>query len=438
MISLHKEQQRALTYFQNEFEREDFYRERQRAGVLAILFAFGCILYGIGIRLMNVSQIDGHEDVSSSIAIYMGGMLAYEFFIWRTLGVISKKIPGLPYFAKFGNAAFEVTVLTFTLYYISLTFDHPILILLSPIAYLYFLFITLSTLRLSIAVSLWTGALAGLEFYLLSLYLMEPQTAELTELTFYLNTTFPYIMKALIMLLTGGGAAFVAGQISKSIRLSIERMETSDQIRTLFGQQVSPEVVQVILEQNGALEASHRKVAILFLDIRNFTQYADTHTPEEVITYQSAFFGLVAVVVQRYGGIVNQFLGDGCMVTFGAPLVLANPAERAVEAGFSILDAISDANRTGVIPPTEVGIGIHTGDAVVGNIGTETRQQYNISGTVVIQAARIEQLNKIYDSHMLISQQVIDELPSVPIDTKRVGAIHLKGITEDVVLWQLA
>ena len=83
-------------------------------------------------------------------------------------------------------------------------------------------------------------------------------------------------------------------------------------------------------------------------------------------------------------------------------------------------------------------IGIHTGDAVVGNIGTETRQQYTISGTVVIQAARIEQLNKIYDSHLLISQQVIDELPSVPADTKRVGAIHLKGITEDVVLWQLA
>jgi adenylate cyclase len=121
-----------------------------------------------------------------------------------------------------------------------------------------------------------------------------------------------------------------------------------------------------------------------------------------------------------------------------ASIVLANPAERAVEAGLALLDAVTDANRTGIIPPTEVEIGIHTGDAVVGNIGTETRQQYTISGTVVIQAARIEQLNKIYDSHLLISQQVIDELPSVPADTKRVGAIHLKGITEDVVLWQLA
>jgi adenylate cyclase len=241
-------------------------------------------------------------------------MLAYEFLIWLTLGVITKNIPG---FVKFGNTTLETTVLTLTLYLLSESFSHPVLILLSPIAYLYFLFITLSTLRLSRVASLGTGALAGLEFYLLSLFLTETPTGQLTELTFYLNTTFPYLMKALVMLLVGGGAAFVAGQISQSVRLSIERMETNDQLRTLFGQQVSPEVVEVILEQDGVFNASHRKVAVLFLDIRNFTQYADSHTPEEVIAYQSAFFGLVAVVVQRHGGIVNQFLSDGCMATFG-------------------------------------------------------------------------------------------------------------------------
>lgn len=438
MVSLHTKQKQALNHFRNEFEREDFHRERQRAGVLAILFACGFILYGIGIHYMKLSPAEDRDNISVRIAMYMGAMLLYEVMIWRTLGTISRYVTGLPYFAKFGNAALEVSALTFTLYITSQTLDHPVLILLSPIVYLYFLFITLSTLRLSVGVSLWTGGLAALQFYLLSHYLTESPSAQVTALTTYLNSTFPYLIKSVIMLLTGGGAAFVARQIRKSIQLSIERMETSDQIRTLFGQQVSPEVVKVILEQNGVLEASHRKVAILFLDIRHFTQYADTHTPEEVIAYQSAFFGLVATIVQRYGGIVNQFLGDGCMVTFGAPLLLDNPAERAVEAGLAILDAIAEANRTGLIPATALGIGIQTGDAVVGNIGTTTRQQYNITGTVVIQASRIEQLNKEYNSQILVSQEVIDELSAIPIGTKRVGATHLKGMTKDVMLWQLA
>ena len=101
----------------------------------------------------------------------MGGMLLYELFLWQTLGLVSRRFPGtaLSYFAKFGNATVEITVLTAALYMVSQSFDHPILMLLSPVAYLYFIFITLSTLRLSATVSVWTGALAGIEFYALSL-----------------------------------------------------------------------------------------------------------------------------------------------------------------------------------------------------------------------------------------------------------------------------
>jgi adenylate cyclase len=215
-------------------------------------------------------------------------------------------------------------------------------------------------------------------------------------------------------------------------------METQEHIVEMFGQQVSPEVAQLMLEQNGILKAKHEKVSIMFLDIRNFTVYADTHTAEEVMTYQNAFFEVVANTVNEYNGIVNQFLGDGCMVTFGAPIHLENPSDNAVKAALSIIEKIQGMNDVGLIPHTGVGIGIHTGDAVVGNIGTDARQQYNITGNVVIQASRIEQLNKKYQSQLLISQEVMDEITAIPIDTFQVGSVKLKGMANEIFLWKLA
>lgn len=434
--------QPSLTYFQQEFEKESTRRERQRAIVLAILFTAGFFLYAVTVPFLGLPTTDtsGIKYASGQIATYMGGMLIYELIIWRVLGFLNKRFAGsvVAYFAKFGNTTVEISALTAALYMVSQSIAHPIMILLSPLAYLYFIFIILSTLRLSATLSLWTGILAGLEFYGLSYYLLEPLSFPPTEFSFYLTQTFPYVQKAIIMLLTGGAAAYVARQIRQTVQLSIERMETGEQIRTLFGQQVSPEVVEAILDQKGILQASHRKVAILFLDIRNFTQFADTHSPDEVIAYQSAFFDIVATVIRQHGGIVNQFLGDGCMATFGAPLELENPSESAVEAGLAILDAVAEANEMGAIFTTSVGIGIQTGDAVVGNIGTANRQQYNITGTAVIQASRIEQLNKEYNSQILVSQEVMDELSAVPASTRRVGATHLKGMSKDVTLWQLA
>ena len=230
----------------------------------------------------------------------------------------------------------------------------------------------------------------------------------------------------------------LAQQIKISIQTSINNTEKQNEILQLFGQQVSPEIMEIMLAEHGDLKSKHMKVAILFLDIRNFTIYADKHTADDVVAYQNAFFGMIIEIVGRYNGIVNQFLGDGCMITFGAPMELENPSDNAVKAGLEILDQVEYANKEGIIPNTVVNMGIHVGDAVTGNIGSATRQQYNITGNVVIQAARIEQLNKQYHSKLLVSQQVVDEITAIPVNSKLVGYVHLKGIEEDISLWQLA
>jgi adenylate cyclase len=175
----------------------------------------------------------------------------------------------------------------------------------------------------------------------------------------------------------------------------------------------------------------------MFLDIRDFTTFAETRPPEEVVAYQNAFFGIVIEIVNRHHGIINQFLGDGCMITFGAPLMLDNPCDNAVRAGLEIMESVPEATRLGQLPPTRVGIGIHVGDAVTGNIGTDTRQQYSITGNVVILASRIEQLNKDFGSQLLVSKEVMECLSETPEGAQALGFAHIKGRAQEVFLYKL-
>jgi adenylate cyclase len=426
------------TYFDSQFELENTRRERQRAGVLIIIFISISLIYAIFAKIIYQNDyVQGHERIPKILFGYFAFMILYESAVWLSLKSLMPSMKRFPTLAKFWNANAEVSILTGVIYLSSIEFAHPILMLLSPMVYLYFLFIILSTLRLSNPISVWTGLVAGIQYFGLSYWFIE-NGGVIEENDIYTKLLMTYAVKAVALFFSGVAAGFVATQIRTSVQLSIQQMETQEHIVEMFGQQVSPEVVEAMLAEKGILKATHRKVSVMFLDIRDFTIYADKHTAEEVVAYQNAFFEIVVNTVNEHNGIVNQFLGDGCMVTFGAPIELENPSENAVKAGLKIIEMVTKTNKSGTMPITNVGIGVHTGDAVVGNIGTETRQQYNITGTVVIQAARIEQLNKEYNSQMLVSQEVMDEISVIPITTKQVGSVHLKGMENEIFLWKLA
>jgi len=177
----------------------------------------------------------------------------------------------------------------------------------------------------------------------------------------------------------------------------------------------------------------------MFIDIRNFTAYVADKTPTEIVAYQNAFFEIVIKIVIKHQGIINQFLGDGCMVTFGAPVALKNPAHNAVKAAIEIHDKLKKKVQKGTIASTSVGIGIHVGDAVTGNIGTHERQQYSITGSVVILAARIEQLNKEYNTQILISEDVVKHISHAPpADSTFIGKVDLKGWHYPLGIYKIA
>ena len=163
-----------------------------------------------------------------------------------------------------------------------------------------------------------------------------------------------------------------------------------------------------------------------------------TSTKTRIPAYQSSVFGAAIEIVDRNHGVINQFLGDGFMATFGAPVSTGHDCRNALTAARELLAAVKTLSGSGRIPPTTIGIGLHAGEAVSGNIGSRARQQYSISGNVVILASRIEQLNKAYGSQLLVSAEVLRESGEGDHGAKSLGVVQVKGRDEPIEIYRLA
>ncbi len=166
-------------------------------------------------------------------------------------------------------------------------------------------------------------------------------------------------------------------------------------IRRAFGRYVSDEVVDTLLENPGGLElrGEKRRVTILMSDLRGFTTLTESLAPAQVVSLLNGYLGRMAEVIQSHGGTIDEFLGDAILAFFGAPASRDDDAERAVAAGVAMQLAMRDvnrANREAGLPDVEMGIGIATGDVIVGNIGSEKRTKYGAVGSPVNLAGRIE------------------------------------------------
>lgn len=186
---------------------------------------------------------------------------------------------------------------------------------------------------------------------------------------------------------------------------SIAAASARDRVTNLFGQHVSPQVVERLLTADADLAGDTHSVAVMFVDIRGFTAAARLRSPPDVVRRLDAAFAVLVDIVDRNGGIVNKFLGDGFLALFGAPLADPAAAQRAVTAAREMLSAMERENA-GSDWPLRLGIGLHLGEVVAGNVGSPRRKEYTVIGDTVNLAARIEALNKEYGSQLLVSEAV--------------------------------
>ena len=232
-------------------------------------------------------------------------------------------------------------------------------------------------------------------------------------------------------------AGFVSSEMAKRLQASVNLLRERDDIVGLFGQYVSPQVVDRLLSQRLDLPAEMRHVCILFLDIRNFTGFSEHRSPAEVIEYLNALFAPLIDIVNQHNGIVNKFLGDGFMAVFGAPISDENGDVRnAVRAARAISARVQDLVAQGIVPETRIGIGIHAGEAMTGNVGSNDRKEYTIIGDIVNLASRVEALNKEYGSTVLVTEAVASVIADRE-QAHRIAEIPIRGRKQPVAIYRL-
>ena len=359
---------------------------------------------------------------------------SYELAIRQVVGWRLTQGKTLPRWLRFWNAFVETSVPSILILIGSRQVD-PVYPLQSAAAYLYPVFIVLSTLRLDFRLSVFTGCVAAAEYVVL--WAVFVRGSEVATGTLFSLPPF-YLAKGVTLVMAGLAAGFVADQIKRRVTRVFLALEERQRIVNAFGQQVSPAIVEELLKQGPQIPSKRTFVCVLFMDIRGFTRLVEKKTPEEFVAYQNAVFGAAIEIVDRNHGVINQFLGDGFMATFGAPVATDGDCRNALSTARELLAAVKALSDSGRIPATSIGIGLHAGEAVSGNIGSPARQQYSISGNVVILASRIEQLNKDYGSQLLVSAEVLREAGEGDHGAESLGKVQVNGRDEPIEIYRLA
>ena len=239
--------------------------------------------------------------------------------------------------------------------------------------------------------------------------------------------------------------------LKKEIELQRSRYED---VKKTFGRYVSPEVVELLTADPSKLQlgGEEREVAILFADMRGYSTFSEKLSPTDTLTLLNRFFDRVNRVVQRHNGSVNNYLGDGVLAVFGAPLAIERHSEQALRAALDLLGEVADLNgelaREGALARWNavglegigVRIGLHAGKVVVGNLGNEQRTEYAVIGDVVNTAARLEALAKPLGVDLLLSDTLRGELVDEALlaRLRPLGAHQVKGRQGSVEVYTLA
>ena len=425
------------TAFVKQFEWETLQSEKLRAAILAAyaLFTFAYI-FSINLILHSQNNFVESFQVPRVLLIFLFILFIYEFIVNRILAhrLINFK-PLHPGF-KYVTAIIELLLITAMLYLYSGYFKKSSLISDVILLSMYYLLVFLSSFYLDKFISIATGIIAAAGYTII--HLIDKQNISIASPIEELLYNKHFIYATGVLLFSSGvAAAFMANQLKKGILKTIELVEDENKMFNLFSRQISKEVAMELLDKDGKMPSELRFVSVMFIDIRNFTVYAETQLPEDIVKFQNKYFGIVTEIVHKYEGIVNQFLGDGCMITFGAPVKVDNPSANAIKAALEIKKVIDDKIEKKDVHPFRIGIGIHSGNAVTGNVGTNLKSEYSITGGVVILAARIESENKKYNSQILVSKDALEYSGMKSLGAELLGESNLKGWSHPVELYKL-
>jgi class 3 adenylate cyclase len=260
------------------------------------------------------------------------------------------------------------------------------------------------------------------------------------------ETTHPdaFFTGAILMTMMALVALLMAAWIRATVARGMTAVQQGEKAKSRLGAYLSPEIAREVMELTSTSQRrSQHQAAVLFSDLRGFTQQGEALPPEQLIAELNAYFEVMVAAVQANGGVVDKFMGDALMAVFGVPHPTDDSGARAVRAALAMEAALVEHNRARAalgLRPLRHGIGVHFGPVVAGDVGSAARRQYTVIGDTVNVAARIEALTKQFGCSLLLSSDVVDELPHddpLRAHLQRLGEVEVRGRVGQVALWTL-
>ncbi len=287
------------------------------------------------------------------------------------------------------------------------------------------------------------GIILGL---LLLIYIMGTNTIKSTLATITIIILLPLASYILwqnnIALLYFGNviiifSTFAVFSVARWYKAELEKRRLRERVQNYF----SPNVMEAIIRDPSYLKlgGQRKEVSILFSDIRSFTTITEKTDPETLSRVLNMYFTEMTEEIFTTDGVLDKFIGDAIMAFWGAPLDQPDHADRAIKAAIGMmkrLDKLQVKLKEKNLPFIDIGIGINTGMATVGNLGSEKRFDYTVIGDSVNLASRIEGLNKEYKSHIIISENTAAKLPK-STNLKPLGEVVVKGKTVPIKIFEI-
>lgn len=230
-------------------------------------------------------------------------------------------------------------------------------------------------------------------------------------------------------------------ELAREINNMAQGLQERERLRLSFTRYVSQHIMESIIKSEDSVKLSgeRRKITLLFSDIRQFTKLSEKSNPEQVVSLLNEYFSVMVDVIFRNHGMLDKFLGDGIMVEFGAPLDDPLQEYHAVKAALEMQDELATLKKRWLLegkPQIDIGIGIHTGLAVIGNIGSEKRIDYTAIGDTVNVASRLEQFTKQLKVPLLISEATVAAVRD-QFNFTDLGAHVLRGRTDPISVYTI-